>query len=72
MSSSYLEYSKLILSKLVFDPELFWKEYRKALKELEVDEQVLLQIWTESIAQKEQKWSGTFRIKCRLIKLIRS
>ena len=26
---SQLEYSKLILSKVNFDDELFWKEYRK-------------------------------------------
>ncbi len=26
---SQLEYSKMILSKVSFDDELFWKEYRK-------------------------------------------
>ncbi|MEM9325445.1 MAG: hypothetical protein AAGA85_07310 [Bacteroidota bacterium] len=31
---SQLEYSKMILSKVSFDDDLFWKEYRKFRRQL--------------------------------------
>jgi hypothetical protein len=45
---SMLEYSKMILSKINFDKKLFRKEYRKALKHLDSNEQDQLRQWVRS------------------------
>lgn len=39
------EYSKEILTKVSFDPTLFKKELRKAIKWLKSDERKMLMIW---------------------------
>ncbi len=49
MKHSYLEYSKLILSKVAFDPSLFLKEYQKSLKYLNDTEQLKLNTWIISM-----------------------
>lgn len=43
-----LEYSKMILLKMTFDRKLFWKEYRKAFRYLNNDEQIKLSKWVRS------------------------
>jgi hypothetical protein len=40
-----LEYCKLILSKIRFDKQLFWKEYRKAFNYLKPNEHQALKEW---------------------------
>ncbi len=45
---SMLEYSKFILSKMVFDKKIFRKELRKALHYLSVDERNELLRWVRS------------------------
>ncbi len=45
MKRSMLEYSKLILSKVSFHPELLKKEYRKALAQLTKEEAKELTDW---------------------------
>ncbi len=45
MMSAYLEYAKLILSKVAFDQYLFWKEYSKSQKYLSGVEQEELKTW---------------------------
>lgn len=42
---SYLDYYQNILKKVSFDEELFWKEYKKANKFLNSQEQQLLRDW---------------------------
>ncbi|MDW3195829.1 MAG: hypothetical protein R8G66_25875 [Cytophagales bacterium] len=49
MKHSYLEYSKLILSKVAFDPGLFLKEYHNSLKYLNDAEQLMLKTWVMSM-----------------------
>lgn len=45
MKNSMLDYCKLILEKVHFDPTLFRKEYYKSLKKLPEDEREHLQQW---------------------------
>lgn len=45
MKSSMLEYSKAILEKVSFDPELFQKELKKALSVLNPEEVRELILW---------------------------
>jgi len=45
MKTSFLDYYKLILQKVSFDPALFDKEYRKALQRLRPDEAEQLRKW---------------------------
>lgn len=45
MQTSQLEYAKTILSKVAFDRGLFMKEYRKALGQLDAQEQEHLRNW---------------------------
>lgn len=45
---SFLEYSKLILSKISFDKKLFRKEYRKAFRKLDEEERVTLRRWVRT------------------------
>ena len=45
MMSAYLEYAKLILTKVAFDQYLFWKEYSKSQKYLSGVEQEELRSW---------------------------
>ncbi len=45
MSMSMLEYSKVILENVSFDPSLFIKELRKAFKRLMEPEAEELMIW---------------------------
>jgi len=42
---SMLEYCKMILDKLSFDPKLFRKEYRKSFKYLSPGEDLVLKKW---------------------------
>jgi len=42
---SFLEYYKLILQKVSFDPSLLRKEYRKAMQQLRPDEADQLKKW---------------------------
>lgn len=42
---SFLEYYKLILQKVSFDPLLLRKEYRKAIQQLRPDEVDQLEKW---------------------------
>jgi len=48
MAKTFLEYYKLILSKVSFDRSLLMKEYRKALKILNPNEQQNLTAWLRS------------------------
>ena len=48
MAKTFLEYYKLILSKVSFDKSLLMKEYRKALKFLNPSEQQNLTSWLNS------------------------
>jgi len=48
MSGSMLEYTKSILEKVSFDPELFQKELKKALKILSPEEVKELIIWCKA------------------------
>jgi hypothetical protein len=45
---SMLEYSKIILAKMIFDKELFRKEYSKAIKHLTDVERMELRAWTRT------------------------
>ncbi|MDX2303346.1 MAG: hypothetical protein NW226_11125 [Microscillaceae bacterium] len=45
MNSSMLEYCKIILEKMSFDPHLFKKEYRKSLRYLAKHECKELKKW---------------------------
>lgn len=45
MKKSFLDYYKLILEKVSFDPYLFHKEYKKALNTINKDESVHLKRW---------------------------
>ena len=45
MNMSFLDYYKLILQKVSFDPVLLKKEYRKALQRLEPEEADQLKKW---------------------------
>ena len=60
-----LEYSKLILTKVSFDPLLFEKEYRKALQLLPQEEVVILYRWARRNYGKQYKRivEGAFRLK---------
>jgi hypothetical protein len=42
---SMLEYSKIILSKMIFDRELLIKEYSKAINHLNDEERMELRAW---------------------------
>lgn len=43
-----LEYHKLILEKVSFDKYLFWKEYRKSLRNLPETDAHALKVWLVS------------------------
>ncbi|UII33590.1 MULTISPECIES: hypothetical protein [Fulvivirga] len=45
MKTSMLEYYKIVLRKVSFHPQLFRKEYRKALFYLTEDESLELKLW---------------------------
>lgn len=45
MKTSLLEYYKLIISKVSFDPQLILKEYQKALRVLNGSESAELRRW---------------------------
>jgi hypothetical protein len=45
MSTSFLDYYKMILDKVSFDPGLFSKEYQKAIHTLRENEAVDLNHW---------------------------
>ncbi|WKN33853.1 hypothetical protein PZB74_11010 [Porifericola rhodea] len=45
MKTSFLDYYKLILEKVSFDPQLLTKEYRKALNALHAQEAQQLESW---------------------------
>lgn len=47
MRQKMLEYSKMILSKVSFNPTLFQKELRKSLNLLEKDEAESLKEWVQ-------------------------
>jgi len=40
-----LEYNKLILEKVSFDKRIFWKEYRKGVKNLTKPESIAFRFW---------------------------
>ena len=42
---TFLNFYKLILEKVKFSPELFWKEYQKAIKLLDDSERNELNNW---------------------------
>jgi hypothetical protein len=46
---SMLEYSKIILSKILFDRKLFIKEYKKAFRDLGRTDRVALKKWVREI-----------------------
>jgi len=48
MKNSFLEYYKIILDKVSFDPTLFTKEYQKATRSLRTDEVGDLNSWLQS------------------------
>jgi hypothetical protein len=48
MKTSFLEYSKIILTKVSFDHSLFNKEFRKALRMLQPHERNELQSWART------------------------
>lgn len=48
MKSTMLEYSKAILEKVSFDPELFQKELKKAVNLLSPDEVRELILWCKA------------------------
>lgn len=48
MKGSFLDYYKLILDKVSFDPVLFQKEYKKARKILEESEAKQLDRWLQT------------------------
>ena len=43
-----LEYSKIILSKISFDKQLFQKEYEKAVECLDNNERTALEQWVQA------------------------
>lgn len=45
MEFSYLEYNKIVLERVSFDPSLFRKEYRKALNLLNQKDRYRLKMW---------------------------
>lgn len=45
IKTTYLDYYKTILEKVSFDPMLFEKEYRKALRILSKRDALLLEAW---------------------------
>jgi hypothetical protein len=45
---SMLEYSKIILSKISFDKQLFRKEYEKAVRCLDNNERTALEQWVQA------------------------
>ena len=45
MNASMLEYCKVVLEKVHFDPQLFRKEYHKSLRWLSREERKSLQHW---------------------------
>ncbi|MEQ8906200.1 hypothetical protein [Ekhidna sp.] len=48
MRTSFLEYSKIILTKVSFDNSLFKKEFRKALRMLKPHERHELKSWAKT------------------------
>lgn len=48
MRNSFLDYYKMILEKVSFDPDLFEKEFRKAIKSVEKNEADQLAAWVRS------------------------
>ena len=53
---SMLEYSKIILSKISFDRNLFMKEYKKAFKHLDRNERTALKQWVRT------EWIFLFKV----------
>jgi hypothetical protein len=48
MKNTFLDYYKMILDKVSFDPNLFTKEYRKAIVNLQTNEINDLNHWLQS------------------------
>lgn len=48
MRNSFLDYYKMILEKVSFDPDLFEKEFRKAIGQVEKYEADQLAAWVRS------------------------
>lgn len=48
MRTSFLDYYKLILEKVSFDPQLLCKEYRKGLNALQAHEAQQLDRWLKN------------------------
>jgi hypothetical protein len=48
LRNNFLDYYKTILEKVSFDPELFSKEYRKAIDVLSQNERVALNNWMKA------------------------
>jgi len=48
MRNSFLDYYKMILEKVSFDPDLFEKEFRKAIRSVEKHEADQLAEWVSS------------------------
>jgi hypothetical protein len=46
--NTFLDYYKVILEKVSFDPELFYKEYNKAINFLSEEERAALNGWIEA------------------------
>lgn len=45
MKKSYLDYYKVVLEKVSFDPYLFYKEYKKAINTINEEESAHLICW---------------------------
>jgi hypothetical protein len=48
MKKTILEYTKMILSKVSFDKQLLKKEYKKAIKSLNISDKIELNSWMKS------------------------
>ena len=48
MRNTFLDYYKMILEKVSFDPDLFEKEFRKAMRSVEKHEADQLTEWVSS------------------------
>ena len=53
MARAMFEYTKAVLSKVSFDPQLFYKELKKALKRLLPHEIEELRIWINSLVEEK-------------------
>ncbi len=50
-----LEFSKMILEKVSFEPRIFKKEFRKALRRISVEESIHLKEWCKEKFKKKRK-----------------